>query len=172
CKSTPSERRGYYPRIRKAEQKVKALKGIRKVRRIQVHPATVVIHVEQALSLPSDQGPRIDWPTHWPRDKRQLCQRVGKGSTRLKKRNSHEAIDRRIDRRCTACRSRRHVAGVEPPGSTGYHQVAQGRRYRFLHVSELRGRTLRLHHAARQLCAAAGRLRRPELLHPGSRRSV
>ena len=73
-----------------------------------------------------------------------------------------------IDRRSGAARRRRrHGPGLQPPGGPGHHRPAQAGRDRLLHVPQLRARPPGLRHAHRQLRAAAGRLRRPELLHAG-----
>ena len=62
--------------------------------------------------------------------------------------------------------------GLEPPRSAVHHHRAQGGRHRPLHVHELRGRARRLRHADRQLPAAAGPVRRPQLLQDGPERAV
>ena len=59
--------------------------------------------------------------------------------------------------------------GVQPPRGAGHHRDAEGGRHRLLHVPQLRGRARGLRDADRQLPAAAGCLRRPELLQAGSR---
>ena len=60
----------------------------------------------------------------------------------------------------------------QPPRGALHHHRPEGRRQRLLHVPQLRGRPLRLRHADRQLPAAAGCLRRPELLRARSERAL
>ncbi len=65
-----------------------------------------------------------------------------------------------------------HCFRFEPPRSAVHHHGAQGRWHRLLHVHELRSRPRRLRHRDRQLPAAAGGVRRPELLQDGSERAL
>ena len=61
---------------------------------------------------------------------------------------------------------RRPGDGVQPPRGPGDHQDAEGGRHRLLHVQQLRGGPVGVRHPDRQLPAAAGRLRRAQLLRP------
>ena len=61
---------------------------------------------------------------------------------------------------------------LEPPRGAVDHDDAQGRRHRLLHVQQLRAGPLRVRDADRQLPAAAGRLRRPELLQARPERAL
>ena len=61
---------------------------------------------------------------------------------------------------------------LEPPRGAGDHQDAEGGRHGLLHVQQLRAGADRLRDLPGQLRAAAGRLRRPQLLHPRPRRGL
>ena len=69
-------------------------------------------------------------------------------------------------------RAGRRRPGVQPPRGAVHHHRSQGRCDRLLHVPQLRAGPQRLRDADRQLPAAAGCLRRTELLLDGPERAL
>ena len=75
-------------------------------------------------------------------------------------------------RRRGACRRRRPGRRLEPSRGAVHRVAAAGRRHRLLHVPQLRAGPRRLRHADRELPAAAGPVRRAELLQARSERRL
>ena len=94
---------------------------------------------------------------------------------RVQPRVRAEPAARRRRRRRVVRPERAARARVEPPRGAGDHDDAQGRRHRLLHVQQLRAEPPDrpgLRHPGRQLPAAAGRVRRPELLQARPERAL